>query len=76
MFRSGGRVVHGEYGLGTFKGVFGSSVRIAIVEFSRGARCFVLPSRGLVSLRGELKRDEPAFKRKREVYRREGEEHV
>lgn len=50
MFRMGGSVIHGEYGLGTFKGVFGTRVKIAVVEFTRGSRCFVLPAAGLTAL--------------------------
>jgi hypothetical protein len=52
MFRTGGRVFHPEYGLGTFHEVFGSTVRVAVVEFKgRGRRWFTLPAQDLVVLR-------------------------
>ena len=50
MFKAGGRVLHDEYGLGVFKAIFGDKTRVAVVEFNRGRRFFVLPAERLLCM--------------------------
>ena len=63
MYQAGAAVFHEEYGWGRFEGVFGTTVRIARVEFQdRGVRYVTLPSSRLKSIRersSELRRDVP-----------------
>lgn len=58
MFSAGCRVLHSEYGIGRFQGVFGSEARVATVDFeSRGLRRFVLPTTSLIVLHGGRRRN-------------------
>lgn len=51
MYRIGALVVHPDYGLGTFHGIHGDLVRIAIIHFrGRGSRRIILPSPRLRSV--------------------------
>jgi hypothetical protein len=80
MFRTGSRVFHPEYGLGTFREVFGTSVRVAVIEFAgRGPRWFTLPARDLIALRPPRRerirgdRDRRPFIARQDVAAAEGE---
>ncbi len=45
MYRIGALVVHPDYGLGSFQGIHGEVIRIALVHFrGRGIRRIILPS--------------------------------
>lgn len=51
MYRIGALVVHPDYGLGSFHGIHGDLVRIAVIHFrGRGIRRIILPSPRLRSI--------------------------